>query len=165
MKTLRLDAVVLDDDARAADDLARVTLTVDLAQTGPGAKNLRISDLDQVDLVLGAKSLNELDVLGLRARLDEHAQVRLALVQGLRALTETTGETVVNEGVLQDLLRVERGFEDDGEPLINFYIPEAHPQRKACPWELRWGPQPQRGRRLGSHQKRQTSCTRKKTVD
>ena len=105
METLRLDAVVFDDDARAADDLAGVALTVDLAETSPGSKHLRVSDLDQVDLVLRAEGLNELDVLSLRAGLDEDAQVRLALVQGLGALAEATSQTVVNEGVLQDLLQ------------------------------------------------------------
>ena len=104
VETLRLDAVVLDDDARAADDLAGVALTVDLAETSPGAKHLRVSDLDQVDLVLRAEGLDKLDVLGLSARLDEDAQVRLALVKRLRALAETTSETVVDESVLQDLL-------------------------------------------------------------
>lgn len=55
--------------------------------------------------MLRAKSLNELDVLGLRARLDEHAQVRLTLVERLRGLTQTTGKAVVNESVLQYLLQ------------------------------------------------------------
>ena len=104
VKTLGLNTVVLDDNARAADDLARVALTVDLAETGPGAEHLRVTDLDQVDLVLRAEGLDELDVLGLSARLDEDAQVRLALVKRLRALAETASETVVDEGVLQDLL-------------------------------------------------------------
>ena len=105
VEALALGTVVLDDDARAADDLAGVALTVDLAETSPGAEDLRVTDLDEVDLVLRAEGLDELDVLGLRARLDEHAQVRLALVQGLRALTETASKTVVDEGVLQNLLR------------------------------------------------------------
>lgn len=104
MEALRLDTVVLDDDARAANDLAGVALTVDLAETSPGTEDLGVTDLDEVDLVLGAESLNELDVLGLRAGLDEDAKVGLTLVEGLGALTETTGETVVNESVLQDLL-------------------------------------------------------------
>ena len=55
--------------------------------------------------MLSAESLDELDVLGLSARLDEHTQVRLALVKCLRALAQTTGKTIVNERVLQDLLQ------------------------------------------------------------
>ena len=34
----------------------------------------------------------------------------LTLVEGLGALTQTTGETVVDEGVLQDLLHVLNTF-------------------------------------------------------
>ena len=104
METLGLNAVVLNDDARAADDLAGVALTVDLAETGPGTENLGVTDLDEVDLVLGTEGLNELDVLGLSAGLDEDAKVSLTLVESLGTLAETTSETVVNECVLQNLL-------------------------------------------------------------
>lgn len=104
VETLRVAAKVLDDNARAADDLAGVSLTVDLAETSPGAEDLCVTDLDEVDLVLRAEGLNELDVLSLRAGLDENAKVGLTLVEGLGALTETASEAVVNEGVLQDLL-------------------------------------------------------------
>ena len=48
METLGLDAVVLNDDARAADDLAGVALTVDLAKTGPGTEHLGVTDLYNV---------------------------------------------------------------------------------------------------------------------
>ena len=64
VQTLRLLTVVLDDDTRAPDDLAGVTLTVDLGESGPLAEDLGVRDLDQVDVVLGAKSLDELQVLG-----------------------------------------------------------------------------------------------------
>ena len=104
MQTLTLDTIVLDDDARAANDLAGVALTVDLAETSPGTEQLGVGDLNQVNLVLGAEGLDELDVLGLRARLDEDAQVSLTLVERLGALAQTTSKTVVDEGVLQNLL-------------------------------------------------------------
>ena len=104
MQALGLNTVVLDDNARAADDLARVALTVDLAETGPGAEHLGVTDLDERDLVGGAEGLDELDVLGLSARLDEHAKMRLALVERLGRLAQTARETVVDEGVLQNLL-------------------------------------------------------------
>ena len=104
VKTLGLNTVVLDDNARAADDLARVTLAVDLAQASPGAENLCVTDLDEVNLVLSTEGLNELDVLGLSAGLDEDAKVSLTLVESLGTLAETTSETVVNECVLQNLL-------------------------------------------------------------
>ena len=106
METLALNTVLLDNDAAAADDLAGVALTVDLAETSPGAEDLGISDLDEVDFVLSAEGLDELDVLGLSAGLNEDAQVSLALVESLGALAETAGETIVNECVLQDLLWV-----------------------------------------------------------
>ena len=104
MEALALNTVVLDDDARATDDLAGVTLTVNLAETGPGAKNLRVSNLDEVNFVLGAESLNELQILRFSDSLDENAQVRLALVESLRTFTETARETIMDESVLQDLL-------------------------------------------------------------
>ena len=104
MEALRLDTVVLDDDARAAYDLAGVALAVDLAEAGPGTEDLGVTNLDEVDLVLGTESLNELDVLGLSAGLDEDTEVSLALVESLGALAETAGEAVVDESVLQDLL-------------------------------------------------------------
>ena len=104
VETLGLLTVVLDDDAGAADDLTGVALTVDLAETGPGAEGLGVRDLEQVDLVLVAESLDELEVLGLVAGLDEDAKVGLATVEGLGALTQTTGETVVDQGLLENLL-------------------------------------------------------------
>jgi len=128
---LGLLAVVLDDDARAADDLAGDALLVELAEAGPLAEELGVRDLrarvpsesaleretrstegegergthlDEVDLVLGAQGLDELDVLALGARLVEDAEVGLALVEGLGALAEAAGEAVVDEGLLEDLL-------------------------------------------------------------
>lgn len=105
MEALRLDTVILNDDARAANDLAGVALTVDLAEASPGTKDLGVTDLDQVDFVLGAESLDQLDVLGFRASLDEDAEVGLTLVERFSTLTETASKTIVNEGVLQNLLQ------------------------------------------------------------
>lgn len=105
METLAVAAKVLNNNAAAADDLAGVALAVDFAETSPGTEDLCVTDLDQVDLVLGAEGLDELDVLGLCARLDEHAQVGLALVEGFSALAEASGKSVVDERVLQDLLK------------------------------------------------------------
>lgn len=104
METLRLNTVVFDNNAAAANDFTGVALTVDLAKTSPSAEDLGVSDLDQVDLVLSAKGLNEFDVLGLSTGLDENAEVGLTLVEGLGAFTETTSKTIVNEGIFQNLL-------------------------------------------------------------
>ena len=54
--------------------------------------------------MLGAESLNKLEVLSLCAAFDEDAKMGLALVKGLGALTKSTSKTVVNESVLQNLL-------------------------------------------------------------
>lgn len=160
VEALRLDTVLLDDDARAADDLARVALAVDLAEASPGAENLGVADLDEVNLVLGAQRLDELDVLSLRAGLDEDAEVGLTLIEGLGALAETAGETVMDEGVLQDLLQNLRTFKTLLCSRTLVYAPEGRPRQKACPWGPRWKPRPQpRGRRLEFHLQRQTSCT------
>ena len=137
VQTLALDTVVLDDDARAANDLAGVAFTVDLAKTSPGTEDLGVTDLDEVDLVLGTESLNQLDVLGLSAGLDEDAEVGLALVESLGALAETASETVVDEGVLQDLLQELGRLSTLLEVPELAYAPEEHPQRRACPWEPR----------------------------
>ena len=104
VQALAVSTVVLDDDARAANDLAGVTFLVDLAETSPGTEDLGVTDLDEVNLVLSTEGLDELDVLGLSAGLDEDAKVSLTLVESLGTLAETTSETVVNECVLQNLL-------------------------------------------------------------
>jgi hypothetical protein len=122
VETLALNTVFLDDDARASDDFARVALTVDLAETSPGTENLGISNLtlssvhitmrnvmntnlDEVDLVLSAKSLNQLDVLSLSASLDKNAKMGMASVKSLGALAKATGEAIVNEGIFEHLLQ------------------------------------------------------------
>jgi len=105
VEALAVGTIVLDNDTRAADDLTGVPLLVDLAKTCPLTENLRVTDLDQVDLVFGTKGLNQLDVLGLGTGLDEDTQVSLALIEGLGGFTETTGKTIVNESHLQDLLQ------------------------------------------------------------
>jgi len=71
VKTLTFGTIVLDNNAGATDDFTGVALLVDLAKTGPLAENLRVTDLDQVDLVFGTEGLNQLDILGLGAGLDE----------------------------------------------------------------------------------------------
>lgn len=124
---------VLDDDARAVDDLAGVTLTVDLAcsgplaipmpifpdvnlsppegedmgvrtETSPLAELLSVGDLDERDLVLAAKSNNELLVGLLLASLVQDAHVGLATVEGLAGLAQTAGESVVDQSDLEDSL-------------------------------------------------------------
>lgn len=112
---------VADNAARAVDNLAGITLTVENAcrtvvsttlwmgegvgrctKTSPFTKLLAISNLDERDLVLGAKSLDKLLVGILIAVLVENAHVSLATVESLGGLAETTSKTVVDEGVTKN---------------------------------------------------------------
>lgn len=67
-----------------------------LAQAGPFAEELSVADLDEVDLVLGAEGLDELDVFGLGAGLVEDAEVSLALVERLGRLPQSSRQPVVD---------------------------------------------------------------------
>lgn len=104
MKALALSTVILHDSAGAPNDLAGIPLLVDLAETDHDSESLGILDLDEVDLVLSTQRLDEFDVFGLCASLHEDAKVGLPLVQRLGAFTESTRKTIVDEGILQDLL-------------------------------------------------------------
>ena len=95
-KRTRLLSVVLDDDARASNDLSCGTVTVDLAETNPLSESFGVTDLDEVDLVLGAESLDELGVLGLGACLVQDAEMGLSLVESLGALAESSSQSVVD---------------------------------------------------------------------
>jgi hypothetical protein len=161
MQTFALGTIVLNNDAGATDDLARVALSVDLAQTSPSAKDLGVTNLDEVDFVLSAESLNESEVLGLSTGLYEDAQVSLAFVESLGGFTETAGESVMDEGVLQDLLHNIKQFQQCARKLArDCDIPVEPPRQKAFLWVPRWKPRPQRGHRLEFHLQRQTSCVR-----
>jgi hypothetical protein len=107
---LRLLTPVLNNDARAVDDLASVTLTVENAETGPLAELLAVGDLDERNVVLVAESDNKLLVGLLLAVLVQDTHVSLATVKSLGSLTETTGKTIVHERELQDTLEsIENG--------------------------------------------------------
>ena len=114
VQALALDTIVLDDDTGTPDDLARVALLVDLAQTSPLAKNLSVPNLYQVDFVLGTEGLDEFDVLGFGASLNEYAKVSLALVQGLGTLAQATREPIVYESVLKNLLQKDERYDKMG---------------------------------------------------
>ena len=107
METLALGTIVFDNDTRATDHLTGVALLVDLAKTSPLTENLRVTDLNQVDLVFGTEGLNQLEVLGFATGLDEDTQMSLAFIESLGGFTETAGETIVKESGLQDLLHRE----------------------------------------------------------
>ena len=85
----KVNTTYADDDARAANDLAGLALTVDLAETNHFAELLGIRNLDEVDVVLLAKSFNELDVAGLIAAFSKNAELSLtpAEVKGKESKT------------------------------------------------------------------------------
>lgn len=64
----RVLTVVGDDNARAANDLSGLALTVNLGETGPLTKDLGVRNLDELDTVLSTESLNELKVLSFDAK-------------------------------------------------------------------------------------------------
>jgi len=105
VETFALNTVLLHDNAAAANNLPGVTLTINLAETSPGSEDLGVSDLDEVDFVFSAERFDELDVFGFCAGLDKDAQMCLALVKSLGALSQTASETIMNKSVLQDLLK------------------------------------------------------------
>lgn|SRR5258708_6171996 len=104
MHSFTLNSVILHHDTCAANDFAWITLTINLAETSPCTKDLRISDLNKVDLMLGAKSFDKLDVLRFSASLNQNAEVGLTLVKGLGTLAKTTSKTIVDKRILQDYL-------------------------------------------------------------
>jgi hypothetical protein len=64
-QSLRLLAIILDNNTRGADDLPCIALTINDTQSGPFAQFLAISNLDQVDVVFGTEGFDEF-VVGLR---------------------------------------------------------------------------------------------------
>lgn len=73
-------------------------------ETSPLAELLAILNLDERDLVLVAKSDDQLLVGLLLAVLVQDTHVSLATVEGLGSLTETAGKTIVHKGELQNTL-------------------------------------------------------------
>lgn len=118
IQALALNTIVLDDNARAANNLTRVALTVDLAQTRPGTEDFRISNFDEVDLVLRTERFNELKILRFGTSFDENAKVGLTFVECFGAFTQSAGETIVYERVLQDLLQITKEVEPHWSKVI-----------------------------------------------
>lgn len=96
MQALALNAIVLDNNARTPNNLSRVSLPVDLAETRPGTEDFGVADLDKVDLVLRAEGFDQLDILCFGASLNEDAKMSLTFVEGLGCLTEASRETIVD---------------------------------------------------------------------
>jgi len=96
-------APVSDDTRGAFDHLSSGALPVDLAQTSPLSELHVAVNLDERNAVLHAQGGDQLLVHGLVAVLGQDAQQRLSLVKRLGSLTDTAGESVGDESLLQDL--------------------------------------------------------------
>lgn len=94
--------VVLDDNTGGVDDLAGVAILIKLVQASPLTKLGTGRDLEQVDVVLGGEGSDELHVAILFAVAGEDDEVSLLAIESLGALTKTTGNTIVDDGVLED---------------------------------------------------------------
>jgi len=114
VETLALDAILLHHDARTSDNFTWVALPINLAQPGPSTKDLSISDLDQVNFVLGTESLDELVREDARAAgEDVHAVVVrggdlvLALQDGVHSFAAlgkgSQGARFVSDGLVRQL--------------------------------------------------------------
>ena len=77
MASLRILTVLLDYNARTTHNLASIAIAVNLAEARPFAQYLGVSNLDEGNGMRGAKRFDELDVLRLRASLNEHTKVGL----------------------------------------------------------------------------------------
>jgi len=99
---LRLLAPILDDNARAVDNLARVSLAVQHTQTRPLAQLLSIRNLQKRNRVLRAECNDQLLVGFFFTSIVEHAQVSLSSVKSLRSLTQASCESIVHESKFQN---------------------------------------------------------------
>jgi len=104
IERLALLAIILNDHTATADNLASLTLLVNLAQAGPFTELLIVINLDEVNAMLCTQSLYKLRIHRLITVVGEHAQMGLALVQCLRALVQASRQPIVNEGCLEHLL-------------------------------------------------------------
>jgi hypothetical protein len=102
-KRARLLPEVGDDRAARPDGLLHLTVGIKLGQSTPGPKVLPGVDHDHGYLPLGAQGAYELLVLLVLAVLSEAAQSRRAAIEGLGAFVQSLAQSVVNEGLLQDL--------------------------------------------------------------
>jgi hypothetical protein len=113
-KTLSLLTIVSNNAGRASNNLASLTLGVNLAETCPLSELLGFSDGNQVDRLLSAKSLDELLVIWLVAIVSEDTELGLTTLNGAARLVEATSEAIVVEGLLEDNL--------DGGVYVHWFI-------------------------------------------
>merc|ERR1712004_183594 len=91
--------------AQASNNLSGFALFVNLAETSPFPKLLIVLNLHEIDSMLGTQGLNETLVHGLVAVVGKNAEECCALVKSLGTLPQSTGQTIVNQGSFEYLLK------------------------------------------------------------
>jgi hypothetical protein len=112
LEILTLLTIITNDGAGTGHNLLSITILVDLAETNPLTKLLSIGNLDKLNLMFSAESLNQTHILLLLTALSEHTKMGGTTIQGLYSLTETTDKTIVVEGTAKDL--TEGSLNSDG---------------------------------------------------
>lgn len=99
MKPLTFHTILLNDNTSAADDLSGIALSINLTQSSPSSKQFCVGNFNEIDFVFSAEGFNEFDVFGLSTGLNEDAQMRLTLVQGLGTFTQSPRKTIVYKSI------------------------------------------------------------------
>lgn len=102
-ESTRLFSEVGDNGARSSDCLLDRAIVVKLGKAAPGAKILSCFDHHNMDLTLGAKTLDELLVLIVLAVLGQAAQTGCSAIQGLGAFMKTLLESTMDHGLFKNL--------------------------------------------------------------
>eukprot|EP00657_Telonema_sp_P-1_P001063 TRINITY_DN1230_c0_g1_i4.p1 TRINITY_DN1230_c0_g1~~TRINITY_DN1230_c0_g1_i4.p1 ORF type:complete len:220 (-),score=77.33 TRINITY_DN1230_c0_g1_i4:136-795(-) len=95
---------VVDHTDGGLDNLGGVALGVHLTETSPLSELHLVLDPHDGHTVLGAESLDELDVGRLGAVLSKDAQLSTPLVDVLGALADSTDQAIVAQGTLHHIL-------------------------------------------------------------
>jgi hypothetical protein len=114
---LRFLSIILHHNTTRPNNLASISLTIKHTKSSPLSKLLPISNLDEVNIMFGAKSLNKLIIRLRVARLGKHSKMGLTTthksvksvrdipVERFGALTETTSESVMDKGTFEDIAK------------------------------------------------------------
>lgn len=94
-----------DDSTGSSDGLLNLTIGIQLGQSAPSTEVLSRVNHDNGDLTLSAQSTDELLVLFVLTVLGKAAKTGGAAVEGLGTFMETLAESVMNEGLFEDLLQ------------------------------------------------------------
>jgi hypothetical protein len=120
-QSFRLLTIILHDNTTRSNNLSSISLSIKNTKTRPFSKLLSIGNLDEIDVVFGTESLNELGIRLWIARLGKHSEMSLATIQlesnlrvfegkripvkGLCAFPETPSESIVHKCAFEDLTK------------------------------------------------------------